>query len=208
MFSPNVLLEPVYSSPIYTYIFFIIFYTFLGGGIKFIDDAFDERVYSRKLALLFAPVVGIFWAFAMTLSPVSATLLGAIVIGVFLKGKIDNIAFQIGAVSIIAILFWSGLLNFLWIPLIIITLAGVIDEIGNDYFDKKDKASVNRLAFYFFEYRFVMKLAVLYFALIGSFAFYYFLAFLAFDIAYALVGHYSLNVKKHCETKANNVFEF
>lgn len=190
----NVLLEPVLSNSLLAAFSFIAVYAFLGGSIKFIDDAFDEKLYNQNLATIWAVITAIVWASVMTISPASATILGAIVLCVFLKGKVDNIAFQVGVVAIFVILFFSGFLDFLWIPLIFITIAGVLDEIGNDFFDKVGKER-SKFFYYFFEYRFVMKIAVLTFALLGFFEFYYFLAFLAWDIAYAAVTLFSKKKK-------------
>jgi len=182
----------IYSSYHVTYAFFIAAYAVLGGGIKYIDDAFDEKTFSKIKAVLLAPFLGGLWAFTMTLHPASATILAAIVLAVLLRGKIDNLAFMVGTVTIITALFFSGLATFLWLPLILITLAGVLDEVGNDYVDKNFKA--NKFIYIFFEYRFTMKLAVLYFAAINYFVWVYFFAFIAFDVAYALVMHYSMNL--------------
>jgi hypothetical protein len=188
------LTQVIFSNPIITWLFFIIAYAILGGGIKYIDDAFDEKRFKLKYAILLAPILGILWAYSMMLSAASATILGAIVIAVFLKGKIDNIAHQIGIISIFVVLFVFGFLNFLWIPLIILVIAGLLDELGNDYVDKnRDIRKPIRL---FFEFRFVMKLAVLFLALVGVFELFYFFAFLAFDIAYAWVTIYSEELGK------------
>lgn len=179
----------IFSNPIVTWLFFILAYAILGGGIKYIDDAFDEKVFRARNAVLFAPVLGIFWFLTMILSPESATILGAILIAVFLKGKIDNIAHQLGIISIFALLFVFGFFNFLWIPLLVLVVAGLVDELGNDYVDKN--LGIRKPIFLFFKYRFVMKLAVLGFVLLGVFQPVFFFAFLAFDIAYALVTKYS-----------------
>ncbi|MBN1941136.1 MAG: hypothetical protein JW772_03060 [Candidatus Diapherotrites archaeon] len=177
------LTDIIFSSEIITWAFFIIAYAILGGGVKYIDDAFDEKTFRLRNAVLIAPLLGIFWAYAMTLSEVSCTILGAIVIAVFLKGKIDNIAHQLGILSIFFVLFIFGLFNFLWIPLIILVLFGLLDEFGNDYIDKH--LETPKPIWFFFEYRFSLKIAVLAFVLLGTFPLVYFFAFLAWDLAYA-----------------------
>jgi hypothetical protein len=179
----------IFANPTITWLFFITAYAILGGGIKYIDDAFDEKTFRLRNSILLAPVLGIFWFATMILSPESATILGAIVIAVFLKGKIDNIAHSLGIISIFFLLFLFGFFNFLWIPMAILVLAGLLDELGNDYVDKH--LEVRKPIRVFFKYRFVMKIAVLCFVLLEIFAPVYFFAFLAFDIAYALVTKYS-----------------
>ncbi len=200
-------LSLIFGSGLSTYAFFITVYAFLGGSIKYIDDAFDERVFSRRNALLLAPLVGIFWAFAMSISAPSATILGAVVLAVLLTGKIDTIAFQAGLVSIFGVLAISGFFNFMWIPLAVIAFAGIVDEIGNDHADRNPKTHF--LINNFFHYRFTMKLAVLAFAFLGTFGWVYIFAFLAFDIAYLLVTKYSDELRRlrkfYYEPKTNNI---
>jgi hypothetical protein len=203
--------EIVFSSPVVTWLFFIFSYGVLGGAVKYIDDAFDERIYSIRSAILLAPIIGVFWAYLMALSSASATILLAIVLGVLLKGKIDNIAHKIGLVSIIAVVIFSGYFQFLIFPLIILTVAGVIDEVGNDFVDEKNVYNkllpLSKVVYYFFEYRFTMKLAVFAFVFLGDFAMYYFFAFLGFDLAYAGMMHFSSSLshkKKFSYTPSNN----
>jgi len=186
--------EIIFSSALITWLFFIIAYAILGGGIKFIDDAFDEKTFKLRNAILLAPLLGIFWAYLMTLSPASATILGAVVIAVFLKGKIDNIAHQLGILSIFFVLFIFGFLHFLWIPLVILVIGGLIDEFGNDFVDRR--LNTPAPLYLFFEYRFFLKLVILGFVIFMplEFPLYLFFAFLAFDIAYALVMKISDNI--------------
>ena len=191
--------EIIFSDPIVTYIFFVLSYAILGGGIKYIDDAFDEKTFSVNKALLLAPILGVFWAYLMSLHAASATILLAIVLAVLLKGKIDNIAHQAGLVGIIGVVLVSGYFEFIWLGLIVITIAGILDEVGNDYVDRKDLYGkgdiISKIIHYFFEYRFTMKLAVFAFAFAGFYDWVYFLAFIGFDIAYVALTWYSLYLK-------------
>ena len=50
--------------------FFLLSYSILGGGIKYIDDAFDEKIFSKKIALTIAPLLGVLWAYTMIINPV------------------------------------------------------------------------------------------------------------------------------------------
>ena len=192
----------IFSAPAFTYGFLLAGYMVLGGGIKYIDDAFDEKTYNKQLAILVAPLIAIFWVFMMYVSAASATILGAIFLAVVLRAKVDNIGFHVGALAIVAGLFFLYLFNlieFLWIPLIVLTIAGVLDEVGNDYVDAHPR--VHKGLHFFFEYRFVMKVVVLLLAIAGVYGYEYVLAFLGFDIAYATVGMYSEKLKR--ELKLN-----
>lgn len=179
----------VFSDLIASSILFIVSYALLGAGIKYIDNVFDENSFSKNKAILLAPFLGILWALVMLLSSESATILLAIFLSVLFAGKINNIAFQFGSLIIVLGILFSGFFKFLWIPLIFITLAGIVDEIGNDIVDKKK--ILNIFLYYFFKYRFAMKLVVFSFALFNYFGWIYFFAFMAFDIAYEIVGSYS-----------------
>lgn len=180
-------------------LFFVVSFFFLGMLVKFIDDAFDERAYSRKVALVLAPITAIFWAYVMSLSPAAALLLTAITIGVLVKGKIDNIAFIMAVLCIYLVYFfigdWQFVFNIVYlIPLIIISIGGVIDEVGNDFVDKNNiykKGFSGKLVHWFFEYRFVMKIFVLSFALIGTYHILFFVAFFFWDLGYETIMHYS-----------------
>ena len=193
--------EIIFSNLAVTAIYFFVSFWVLGAGVKYIDDAFDEHTFSKKIAFLLAPILGIFWAYTMSLSLPATTILLAIVIGVFIKGKIDNLAHQIGLVCILAVVFFSGFFEVLWIPLVIITFFGVVDEIGNDFIDEHNVYSkmfpTGKLVHLFFEYRFAMKVAVFTFAFFGFFEYLYFVAFLGFDIGYAMLTKYSEKVSHY-----------
>ncbi|KYK20762.1 hypothetical protein AYK25_04490 [Thermoplasmatales archaeon SM1-50] len=175
--------------------FFLIAYPILGAGLKYIDDAFDELTFNKKIAVLLAPILGLFWAYTMIIDPVSATILLAVLIGVFLKGKIDNYAHGLGLAVIAVILIAAGV-QLLFLPLIVLIAAAVLDEVGNDIVDY-NRTSLDKSNFLhkgiiaFFDQRWVTKIAVLYVALLGVFPWYFFLAMLLFDGAYLVVRMYS-----------------
>ena len=175
--------------------FFLIAYPILGAGLKYIDDAFDELTFNKKIAIVLAPLLGILWAYAMILDSVSATILLAVLLGVFFKGKIDNYAHAIGLLVIVVILIAAGV-QLLFLPLIVLIAAAVLDEAGNDVVDY-NKNNFNTANFFhkgiiaFFDQRWVTKLAILYITLLGVFPWYFFLAMLLFDGAYLVVRMYS-----------------
>ncbi|MBN2126926.1 MAG: hypothetical protein JW703_00875 [Candidatus Diapherotrites archaeon] len=188
----------IFSAPEIFAFYLIVSYFFLGALIKFIDDCFDEALASKSVATILSVIVAGLWAFDMTLSAASATILAAIVIGVLVKGKVDNIAFQIGVIGVGTILFFFGFFQFLWFPLIIISLAGVIDEVGNDFVDEKNmytRGFFGKLVHLFFEYRMLMKIVVFLFAFFGFFELFYFLAFLFWDLGYIVVTKLSEHIR-------------
>ena len=73
-------------------------YGLLGGGIKYIDQAHDVGVYSKKVALVFALLCGALMSFLIATDTFSALILTSIVVGVTFTKKIDNYAFMLGTI--------------------------------------------------------------------------------------------------------------
>jgi len=176
------------------YYFFLLSFTVLGAGLKYIDNAFDERIFSKKVAYVVAPLLGILGAYTMMIDAVSATILLAVVLGVLLKGKIDNFAFLSALLVTVGILILAGV-QLLILPLIVLTLAALFDEVGNDIIDKKNYLTEGkqwqRCVGYFFDQRWVMKVVILSLAVVNIVSFYFFVAMFLFDGAYLGVRWYS-----------------
>ena len=174
------------------YPIFLLTYTILGGGIKYIDDAFDRDIFSKKTAYILSPILAIIGVYCMIINPVSATILLAILAGVLIKGKIDNLAFI--SAFILVILLSVGLgIEFLIIPLILLSAAAMIDEVGNDFIDsikdRLDKEKItNKFAIYFFGHRWVLKIAILFLVIANIVPLYFFFAMVLFDYTYVAVG--------------------
>jgi len=175
--------------------FFILSFLVLGAGIKFVDAAYDEHAFSKRTALFVAPLLGGLWAYTMYVDAVSATILCAILCGVLLKGKIDNWAHLAGLAVIGGILVVSGV-KFLILPLIILAVSALLDEVGNDAIDKRHaflekKGTAGRFVLAFFDHRWVMKVAILALAVIGMIPLLFFFAMICFDYAYLGMRWYS-----------------
>lgn len=180
--------------------FFLLSYPILGGVLKYIDDAFDETTFNKNIAMIVAPILGILWAFTMIINDVSATILLAVVLGVLLRGKIDNSAHLVGFFSILVIVILAGI-ELMIMPLIFLTSAAVIDEVGNDVVGYNNKYLKNKrfryqFALYFFGRRYLFKVALLYVSLLGVFPLYFLLAFILFDEAYLIVELYGQSRQK------------
>ena len=174
--------------------FFLVAYAILGAGLKYIDDAFDEKIFNKKVAYAVAPLLGVLWAYTMFIDAASATILLAILLGVLLKGKIDNYAHFIGMVVVIAGVVVLGI-QLLIIPLIVLTLAALFDEVGNDFIDKRQYIDGNnvwkKFVGYFFDQRWLTKVVILGLGLVNMIPIYFFLAMLLFDGSYILMRGYS-----------------
>ncbi|UCD13211.1 MAG: hypothetical protein JSW60_06540 [Thermoplasmatales archaeon] len=183
--------------------FFLLSYPLLGAGIKYIDDAFDEHRFNKKIALAVAPMLGILWAYTMLIDVVSATILLAVLCGVLFKGKIDNYAHFAGLFVILAIVAFAGV-ELMILPLIFLAPFALLDEVGNDVIDyNKRYLNGDRLwhkfVRYFFDQRWLLKLAILVFVLLGIVPFYFFLAMLLFDAAYLIMRRYSQSRKRRSD---------
>jgi hypothetical protein len=162
----------------------VLAFAFIGAGLKYIDDSFDEDAFSKKKALAIAPLIVLVWICLSLFDSVSATILFSILLSVLLTGKIDNLIFKVCAIALVFVLPLTHALKLLWAPLLFLTLMGVADEKGNDY---TDTHSTSKLVTFFFSYRFCMKLGLLSLCIFSAFPWLYLLAFLAHDGAYEAV---------------------
>jgi len=172
--------------------FIILSFLIIGAGIKYMDAAFDDGTVNKKIAIGIAPVLALLGWYTMMINPVSATILLAVLLGVLFTLKIDNYAHYIGLGVITPIIFVTGI-EFMIIPLVFLVISGMIDEIGNDYVDKKKASWNSKMMFIvkFFEQRWTLKVAILGLVIMNVFPWYFFLAMIMFDYAYLSVSLYS-----------------
>jgi hypothetical protein len=166
-------------------------FAIIGGGLKYIDEAFDEGIFDKRIAAFLATILIIIWIGLSVLDPISGSILLAIILGVLFTGKIDNTVFETSTAAIFGALIFLG--KFLIGPVLFLAIAGVIDEKGNDYVDSHRSNSIIE---FFFLHRFTMKIGLFILCLTGVFAYYYLIAFLLFDVAYdamGLIGNYRKN---------------
>ncbi|MFW9768041.1 MAG: hypothetical protein ACFFF9_13830 [Candidatus Thorarchaeota archaeon] len=142
----------------------IVYYlAYLGAGVtlKMGDDLLDE-LDRPQLAWYPLAISGVLFGYLMTISEWDLVLLTSIVIAVLASGKVNRPQFIVGFVLIFATLALLGVpLSTDWLSwttlLIILFLAAVLDEKGNDWVDKE----YSPRAYGFFKYRFTLKLVAL-----------------------------------------------
>jgi len=179
----------------------VIAFAIIGFGLKYIDDAFDEETFSKRIAILMAPILVILWISLSIFDSFSATVLFAILFAVLLSGKVDNLTFKLSTIALIAVLFLTMMSRFSYGPLILLTVMGVADEKGNDYVDTHETYGTGE---FFFAHRCSMKVGTLGLCLASALPWLYLIAFLAFDTAYEFVKifryleelNFSLKIKK------------
>lgn len=193
----------------------VISYAVLGAGIKYIDQAYDIDVFDKKIAKLIAVPLGILMGYLIVTDAPSATIFLAMVIGLALTQKLDNIAFYIGtALFFLLPIIFHDTLKMDWLPFGVLLFAGILDELGNDWADRRamkrmvkhvqdnkkngtEKKFRYKLGEKFFLNRFMMKIGVLGLVLSNYLVWIYFIAFMAFDISYTIVDYYSMHLKEY-----------
>jgi hypothetical protein len=125
----------------------------------------------------------------MTLSEWDLVLLGAIVIGVLLSGKVNKPQFLVGFIMIGASLLLVGVPAVsnaigLFVLLLALLLAAIVDERGNDWADSGERPQIA----FFFYYRLTLKMAVILLSIIWPPFFGAAVGLWMFDTGYELAG--------------------
>lgn len=168
----------------------VFLYGFLGGSIKFIDEAYDDSAYPIKAARAVAVLSGVAMGFLMARdSPFSTAFYGAMLISLALARKIDNESFLAGtvlAVVSLAAFYPSSDVSLALVPLALFLAAGFVDEVADRW--GHHLQGVPRA---FLMYRPFSDIAL--FALIaaGTFSWTYALPYFAFTLSYLAVDRIS-----------------
>ncbi|MEG3838798.1 hypothetical protein [Microcoleus sp. herbarium14] len=180
-------------------------YIVLGGSSKYIDEAYDESIFDKKIALFLAAISMFLLVSLVLIDYISGIIFIAVAVGLLAAGKIDNLIFRLLTVSILI----SALLRLLFYPFaidfsslsswlfvfIIIALASFVDEWLNDFSDR-NKKSLHFVLKVIFHNRLVTKITILLFCVLGHKPNLYFYAFLGFDAAYSLIDNLADKVKQ------------
>ena len=166
----------------------IFLYGFLGGSIKFIDQAYDEKLYPIKAARVLAVLSGAVMGFVMAKdSPFSTAFYAAMLTSLVLARKIDNDAFAAGtvvAVAALAALYPSSDVTFASMPIAAFLIAGVVDEVADDWAHRRRLEGLPKA---FFTYRPFSDMALLALIAVGTFSWTYVLPYFAFTLSYLAV---------------------
>lgn len=167
-------------------------YAFLGGSIKFIDQAYDEKAFSVRAANIVAVMAGLIMGYLMANdSPFSTAFYAAMLISLVMARKIDNRAFALGTVLAVAALLafypssdvqWS-----LW-PIAAFLVAGFVDEVADGLVDRYELTGPLQM---FLNYRPFSDIALFIMILAGTFSWIYLVPYFGFTASYLLVERYS-----------------
>ncbi|MHA2385602.1 MAG: hypothetical protein ACXAEE_05275 [Candidatus Thorarchaeota archaeon] len=170
------------------WLLYYIAYSLAGLTLKLGDDLLDE-LNRPNVAVVPLALSGVLFGLIMTLSEWDLVLLGAIVIGVLMSGKVNKPQFLVGFIMIGTLLFLVGVPAISdgfsrFILLLALLLAAIIDERGNEWADRDEKPVIS----YFFEYRFSLKVTVLLLSLIWPAFLLAALGLWLFDFGYEIAG--------------------
>ena len=152
--------------------------------MKYSDDLFDVN-NNLNYATIFGILCGVASGLAAVYSIEAAYIFIAILIGNFLVLKVDGIHHIISLITFVIILLIGGIPNLNMVVLLICILAIISDEVGHEMISK---VTQDRFLNLFFEYRFVMKIAVFLLAVCGVFDIWAFICFMMFEMAYVIAG--------------------
>ncbi len=161
-----------------------LLYPFLGGSIKYIDDAFDIGRSSRLLAYPLALLSGLLMGLLMTLDPMSATIFSAIILAAIVSAKVDNGAFTLGLLATMAVVGLRRTLVILPVQFGLLSFAAILDEIGSN---KAKMMTSSSPLVTFFRFRMSLKAVAIILFATGAMGLSHLLAVLSFDFAYHLV---------------------
>ena len=166
------------------YIIVAILFFLSGFSMKYSDDLFDVN-NNLNYATIFGILCGVASGLAAVYSIEAAYIFIAILIGNFLVLKVDGIHHIISLITFVIILLIGGIPNLNMVVLLICILAIISDEVGHEMISK---VTQDRFLNLFFEYRFVMKIAVFLLAVCGVFDIWAFICFMMFEMAYVIAG--------------------
>jgi len=167
-------------------------YAFLGFSIKFIDQAYDEDMYSLKVANILAGMSGIVMGALMVFdSPFSTAFYLAMIISLILARKINNFAFRLGTavalVTLVASLFIVDI-EFLWGIVLVLLVAGFVDEVMDGV---AHKVTTLRPMDWFLHYRPFSDIAVILLAFVGTIGWVYLVPYYAFTFGYMMMERFT-----------------
>ena len=160
-------------------------YFLSGFFMKTSDDEFDEKK-NVSVACLLGVICGVFAGYATIVNADACVIFIAILIGNVFAFKVDGVhhILTLAVFAIICLIFGIPPVNF--IALIVCIITALLDELGHERIILYTKNIYINL---FFEYRCLMKVAVLFLGIFGLFDIWTFLYFILFEVSYEFAGY-------------------
>ncbi len=168
----------------------LLSYSFIGFGLKYVDQAYDINAFSKKTAIIVAIITAIIMSYISIIDVYSAMIFISLVIGMIIIKSVDNIAFISGAL-IVGILFlvFGNIASFSWFLFLILLLSHSIEEIISEHDEKKGFKGIKH---FLMHYGVQIKSVILILVIFGYLNLIYFVAFFLLDMFYLIVEWYSL----------------
>ena len=164
-------------------------YAFLGGAIKYIDQAYDENIGSIKIAKILAVLSGLVMGGVMVADGgFSTAFFLAMLISLVVTKKIDNVSFLAGTFIGLATFLAGGLIwgmDVMLVPLAVFLIAGAVDELADGFAHGRD---LGRAVEYFLHYRPFSDFALVILIVAVPFDWIYLVPYFAFTFSYLLIG--------------------
>jgi hypothetical protein len=170
-------------------LFLLLSYTAIGGGLKYIDQAYDRRLFSKYKANIIGILIGVLAGYLVISNNNNTMILFSILIANAILRKIDNIGFYMGVVALIPVMVIFG--NFIgmeWSTFGFLIAVALVDQYGDDW---REERKLKKSMDMFLHYGIIWKIGILITALLGLIPWIYFFAALMLDIAYSYVEIYS-----------------
>ncbi len=175
-------------------LFLLMSFAFLGGAIKYIDQAYDESSFSIRSANILAVLAGLTMGFLMAAdSPFSTAFFISMLISLWIAKKVDNRAFLTGSLIAMAsfiLLSPHFAVEILLMPIVAFLLTGLLDEVMDGVAHKRSMTGWTER---FITYRPFSDFAMVGMILLGWFSWSCLLSYLCFTAAYMAVEFVSLN---------------
>ncbi len=164
-------------------------YAFLGGTIKYIDQAYDEGIGSLKAAKPLAIVSGVLMGAVMVIDGgFSTAFFLAMLISLVITRKIDNLSFLVGTISGVATFLVGGSvwgMDIMPLPLVVFIIAGIVDELADALAHDRD---LGRAVGLLLHYRPFSDIALVALIVATPFDWTYLAPYFAFTLSYLLMG--------------------
>lgn len=169
--------------------FLVSSYAFLGGAIKYIDQAYDEGIGSIRIAKAVAVLSGLIMGGVMVLDGgFSTAFFLAMLISLVVTRKIDNWSFLVGALVGLGAFLVGGYflgVDIRFAPLVVFLIAGAVDELADGMAHRRD---LPKAVEYFLHYRPFSDFALVILIMWEPFDWIYLAPYFAFTFSYLAIG--------------------